>query len=305
MHKFLVSFFLIVASIGCSAKSLPSALQPGETIDHVVIPAQPQLNDVTIIVSSCDKYSEFWEPFGVLLFRYWPSLKTYNKHVPILFIANKKPFAFPGIQTIQTGEDGGWSRNMLKALAQVKTKYVLYLQEDYFLSEPVNEKYLYYLIQKMKELDIAYVEVNNGGSYKEKYPYAPVRGTDIKGKHTEFRASLQASLWNKDIFEWLIKPQENAWDFEANASIRSEGLRNPFLVTTPGYYPLTFINACHVGFWNIHAINFLKNQHIPVQVGMPVDTDYKFTLWLMDNHRKIYKQWIKLLRLFDPKLRKK
>ncbi|MEI8320552.1 MAG: hypothetical protein WCG05_00880 [Alphaproteobacteria bacterium] len=295
MYKIIVFLFCL---LGFSAQAI-------SRIDDTTIPDEPRLTDITIIVSSCDRYSEFWAPFSELLMRYWPSLKTYNKDIPILFIVNKKPFSFDRVQVVSTGEDGGWSRNMLQALKQVKTKYVLYMQEDYFLSQTVDEKYLSYLLTKMKQQDIAYIETNNGSFYAEKYPYPLVKGTEIKGKHVAFRASLQSALWNKDILEWLIKPKENAWDFEANASIRSEGLQNPFLVVTPGYFPITFVNACHVGFWNAGALDLLKKEGIPVQVQMPVDSNYEFTLWLMNKHRKIYKQWIKVLRLFDPKLRRK
>lgn len=302
MYKKFIFSFLFFISLSCFAKNIQSgAVQT----DDMLIPTQPRLEDVTILVSSCDRYAEFWQPFVQLLFKYWPSLQTYNNSIPVVLITNTKSFSYPRIQVVRTGEDGGWSRNMLDALKQVKTKYVLYMQEDYFLSKTVDEKYLYYLLQKMKEQKIAYIEVNNGSSYSEKYPYPAIHGTDIKGKHVAFRASLQAALWDKDILEWLINPRDNAWDFEANASIRSEGLRNPFLVVQQGHFPITFINACHVGFWNIHAMNFLRKEHIPVQVTMPVDEDYIFTLWLMNNHRKIWKQWMKVLRLVDPKLKRK
>jgi len=85
------------------------------------------LNDVTIVVSSCDKYAALWPGFFHCLFRFWPSLLTTHQNVPILLIANQKHFVHPRVRVINTGKDRGWSQNMLDTLRQVKTPYVLYM----------------------------------------------------------------------------------------------------------------------------------------------------------------------------------
>ncbi|MEI8320494.1 MAG: hypothetical protein WCG05_00580 [Alphaproteobacteria bacterium] len=304
MYKILLSLLFISFSCYANPSEMPSIKPINSRIDNVVIPDQPRLDDVTIIVSSCDKYSEFWRPFGILLFRYWPSLKTYNKHIPIIIISNKKPFSFDRIHIFNTGEDYGWSKNMLMALAQVKTKYVLYMQEDYFLSDPVNEAYLYYLLTKMKEQDVPYIQLNSG---KGESDYPAIKGTEIKGKYDSYRTSLQSALWNTKIFAWLIKEDEDAWAFERNATIRSQGVLNPFLALTAQNDPIKFLNAANSGYFVRATAPFLEKEGIVMKnTILPVYEDYKFTNWVRANFPRIFTFiWAPFFRLIDEKFRNK
>ncbi len=268
------------------------------------VSASPKLTDVTIVVSSCDKYGDLWDPFFKLLFRYWPSLKTYNKGIPIILISNERDFTVDGVQTYKTGKDAGWSSNMLKVLKSVKTKYILYFQEDYLMSGPVNEKRLQYLIQKMKEQNIATIEINKGSYYKGQIPYPKIKGVIRKGDKDDFRASLQSGLWDTKVFQGLLKEKESAWVFESEGTERSKILKDPFLIVSEEF-PVVFVNACHLGFLEKSAVSFLKKEGISLKnINLPVNSDYPFTLWFRHNiyPHAVFKRWVKILKLLDPKI---
>ncbi|MEI8321044.1 MAG: hypothetical protein WCG05_03425 [Alphaproteobacteria bacterium] len=277
-----------------------SSLSKAETIDGVI---DARLKDVTIIISSCDKYAELWEPFAKLIFKYWPSLKTYNKNVPIILITNKKPFSFKGIQNFQTGEDKSWSDNMLQVLSHVKTKYVLYLQEDYFLSQPVNDEFLCYLIKKMEQNHIPYIQLNQDtASYADtQKPFFSVKNSIIKSQYLGYRTALQAAFWKKDVFEWLIKKNESPWEFESYGGMRSAGMRSPFLAIVKDY-PITFVNAINLGFWQEGSLEFLRQEGIDIKTVLPVAKDYPFTLWLKNNYPKIFPYWKTFLKFIGYSL---
>lgn len=266
------------------------------------------LTDLTIIVSSCDKYHDCWQPFCQLLFKYWPSLKTYNKTIPIILITNQKDFSYEGTIVYKTGKDRSWSDNLLEVLKTVKTKYVLYLQEDYFLSASIDTKRLAYLLNKMKEKNIDYIEISPDGFFNKEKLYPFVKGTVIKSKHIPYRTSLQAALWDKEVLEWLVKPKETAWDFELKGSIRSEGNMHPFLAAQENH-PFHYVNACGAGYFTSYALDFLKKEGIPLNnISLPLDKDYPFTLWLREFSQKscirklrLYTLWTKILGLWDPK----
>ncbi len=161
------------------------------------------MEDVTIIVSSCDKYEDMWAPFFKLLFKYWPSLKTHNKDIPIILITNEGVFSSDRRQVFRTGKNASCSSNMLRVLKSVKTKYILYFQEDYLMSALVNEKRLQYLLEKMKQENIANI-ILNGDSYFDKQPSFPkVKETVEKDNVIGFKASLQSGFWDTKIFESL------------------------------------------------------------------------------------------------------
>ena len=273
--------------------------------------AKPRmLGDLTIIISSCDKYHDCRKPCLDLLFKYWPELKPAK--TPIILITNNRPFSYLGVDVHQTGVDHGWSANMIEVLKKVKTRYVLYLQEDYFMTRPVNHKKLAYFVQKMKEQQIPYIQLNDDPYFEKALPFSGIINTAIKDKHTDWRTSLQASLWEKDVFLWLLKPTESAWDFEGNSSIRSEGIMRPFLIER-GAYAFDYLNACGLGFMHQESINFLKIHGIHIgSVSLPIDADYKFTLWLRNFSNQpvirklnLYRNWLKIMGLWDPKFSKK
>jgi hypothetical protein len=248
------------------------------------------LEDVSIIVPSCDKYSGLWEPFFSLLFKNWPALKQGGEHqnIPIYFISNKKEFNHPRVQNIKFPNEISWSDNMIEALSQIKTKYVLYLQEDYFLTEPINEKLLVEILQYMANHDAAFVQVaefSPGNVQTTKQSTAIINSPNLVEvtKHSEYKVNLQAGLWEKDIFLWLVKPGENMFQFETNASKRSEGMYNKlfFRHLDRANDPIKYLNAAKNGALSIDAVNYLHSQGInfdPKAQLLPLDTDIKVKL---------------------------
>lgn len=294
---FLSLIFLALSTFSTQSFSTPLENDLLKTQDRAVV------DDLTIVVSSCDKYAECWKPFCELLMRYWPSLKTYNNHIRIILITNNKPFSFPGVNVFQTGKDKSWSDNMLEVLKTVKTKYVLYLQEDYMMSEPIKEARIKELLDGIKEGKAVYIQLNNDGSdYKNKSPYNLLPGTRMKAKHTGYRPALQSALWEKNTFGWLIKSGESPWQFESEGGTRSQGIQHPFLYVFENH-PIQFVNACHLGYWEKKALDFLEKEGFPIKnTLLPIDTDYPFSYWLLSYSYRTYTRiWLPILKLIDPK----
>ncbi len=264
-----------------------------------------KLENVTIVVSSCDRYGDLWDPFFKLLFKYWHSLKTYNKDIPIILISNERDFAAEGVQVYKTGKDASWSSNMMKVLKSVKTKYVLYLQEDYLIAAPVDERRLQYLLEKMAQEHVVAIEFQKNSYFEKQPPFPGVEGAVGKDNIPPFKASLQAGLWEKSVFESLIKEGESAWDFEKEGTKRSRQIQEPFLALVSGI-PISFVNACHLGFLEESAVTLLEREGMSLKsVGLPLSSDYPLTWGLRDIRPHIlFRWWVAVLRFFNPKFAK-
>jgi len=256
--------------------------------EEVILPEKNSLQDLSIVIASCDKYSGLWDPFFTLLFKNWPVINNgANRDLPIFLISNKKKFEHPRVQNISFPNEISWSDNMLETLSQVKTKYVLYLQEDYFLTKPVNEQLLEQMLNYIKEHNAAFLEVsgfnNNAQTTKQKVPLESSPNLAEFAKHSLYRTSLQAGIWSKDALVWLIKPGETAVEFELASSKRSEGMRDLFLVHLDvANDPIQYINAANGGLLLKTAIDYLHKQGIafdPKLQPLPVDQDHKFILY--------------------------
>ena len=189
----------------------------------------PPKPDCAIFVSSCDVYSDAWEPFFKLFFRYWPDCP-----LPIYLISNGKVYPDSRVTTIKIDPDQGWASNMLTALTAHPSPFMLYLQEDYFLKRRVGTERILDLLDILKKEHAAYLQL---------YP-APGPDTAFK-KYREvgmispgrpYRVSLQAGLWDTAVFKRLLVKGERGVDMEHKGSVRSEGFEEPFLSVRRGLF---------------------------------------------------------------------
>jgi hypothetical protein len=241
--------------------------------------ASPKFDDVTIIVQSCDKYEVLWKPFYQLLFKHWPSLLTENKDVPILMITNKKEYKDPRITNIKIENEISWSDNMLTVLQHVKTKFVIILLEDYYITH-FDESRLNEIMNIMRHDNIAYVQLSvNDARYCTGPQYPGIEGVRYKGRYDNYAASLQACAWVTDDLRHILKPGEGIWLFERAASVRSQGLRSRFLSVTDNY-PIMYLNMAHMGY--LISQNLEKAKKMGLEFGentLPLDSDHKFKVW--------------------------
>src|SRR5450432_662371 len=97
------------------------------------MPALDDLVDsVAIVVSSCDAFFDAWEPFASFFEKFWSDCP-----LKVFLITNDLSISSKRFQQIVTGRDFGWSNNLIAALGHIPQPYILYCQEDYFLTSPV------------------------------------------------------------------------------------------------------------------------------------------------------------------------
>ena len=173
---------------------------------------------VAVVVSSCDAFFDCWRPFAFFFRKFWGDCPF-----PVYLIINELEIRSDFLRPLSVGKDEGWATNMQRALSQIDVPYILYFQEDYFLTDKVEEEQLaadfaYAMEENVASLcffDLALLEPD----------FVPTHGrfgvvpADSKG-----RTRLQATLWKKDVFASLLRPGENAWNMEARGSKRTRDL---------------------------------------------------------------------------------
>jgi hypothetical protein len=212
---------------------------------------------IAILVPSCDKYSDLWDPFLRLLFKYWPELKTQHKDMNIYLVSNVEHIHHPRVSNILIPKDRNWSDSMLYALQQIDEPYVLVMLEDYFLNHPVNDQHIWDAFAEMLRQDAAYLQIAfhiDDPDLSVTYPHNIVR----KQQNAKYRTSLQAAIWDKKVLEDLLLSGESPWKFEKAGSVRSEAITRPFLaILSPP--PIEYLNAVNLGIIEGSVIEYLKN----------------------------------------------
>lgn len=280
--RVLFLFFCMVSHVLC----------PGPAISESDVSSADLLKDVTIVVSSCDKYRALWPGFFHCLFRYWPQLETQHTQTPIVLIAGKETFTHPRAQVFQTGEDKGWSQNLLDVLAKVKTRYVLYFQEDYFLCAPVREEKVFSTLTLMnKNPKVVYCQFNEDAVFgRPEHPHVSQvfcarEGLLQKALCARYRNSLQAALWRTDTLKSLLKASETPWQFESEGNKRSVNMEKETGATFLIFQhpaPFVYLNALRRGQLERVVVAWIRKEAVPFPKENPYpvrNTPYLRTLY--------------------------
>ena len=98
---------------------------------------------LTILVNSCDAYKDLWQPFFILLKKYWQGPLP-----EIVLNTESEKFSFDGldIRCVNSNERF-YGKRLKNALRNVRTPYVLLLLDDFFIRKEVNTDRLYRTIE--------------------------------------------------------------------------------------------------------------------------------------------------------------
>jgi hypothetical protein len=157
------------------------------------------------------------------------------------------------IHAIKVGPDKGWASNMDRALREISAPYVLYMQEDYFLTGPVDRPRL--------AADLAYAFERDAASFRlfgrdpEEIDFAPLNDLfGILSPNSDWRTLCQVTLWKRDVLAATLRPGETAWNMEARGSERTRD----FLALSyarPNTGPIPYLcSAISRGLWTQEAL---------------------------------------------------
>lgn len=170
------------------------------------------MNDLSILVSTYDDNSSLWKPLEKSYNLFWKDL-----NYPIYITSNHKSYDSKRFNFLKVGNEISWSDNISKCLRKIDTKYVMFCFDDTFWKKNINNQLFTRLFSQC---------------YKNNWEYLRLHPTprssnfidqdfSLITKGSNYRASVAFSIFRKDILENLLREEESAWDFEKNASIRS------------------------------------------------------------------------------------
>lgn len=166
------------------------------------------MNDVTILVLSCDKYADLWKPFFMLFRKYWPKCPY-----PVVLGSNTKKNR--GVPTILSGPDRDWSTSLLKILSQITTPHVFIWLDDIFPISRVST-------QRFKD-SLRFMNLKNA---KHIHVYPVPKPDHVEGlfgifdRGAPYRATA-LGFWDRKYLMDLLLPGESPWKFEVMGSYRS------------------------------------------------------------------------------------
>lgn len=165
-------------------------------------------NKLAILVITCDKYSDFWEPCVQMFNKFWPDC-PYDKYL----MSNNKNFIDDDFRNIKVGDDKSWSHGLKLALDKLKKdyNYVYTLLEDYYFIEPIKNQTTIEMFDEFMNLNGNFLSLFKLPS-KLKFV-----GNTYFGElenNIPYRQSCVFTLWKINTLYDILDDKENAWEFE-------------------------------------------------------------------------------------------
>ena len=180
------------------------------------------MKEVSILVVSCDRYADLWEPFFRCFFKYWPDCPY-----PVYLGTNYRKFDDDRVVSLDIGRDISYSDNLLAMLSRVDSPWVILWVEDRFLSHRVCSERISEVIGKAARLRAGYLKLISASPLVNDHMDGEEFGEIPKG--AKYRACFTVGLWRKEVLERLLVPGETAWEIERNGSRRSALFPERFL----------------------------------------------------------------------------
>jgi hypothetical protein len=232
---------------------------------------------LTVLVNSTDTFNDCWPAFFQLFKQYWPSCPC-----PVLLNTETREYTDTELQLmcsrVQADDPAGsprlsWSDCLIRCLDVVRTPFVLYLQEDYFLNGLVDQCFVAECLGVMAEHNVPHIrlmEVDLRARYHKTALHPLLWQID---QRANYRVSLQAGLWNVGALKGVLRSGESAWTFERRGSVRAMSTPGVFLCQSldhfnhRGRYPVPYQPTGIVrGKWYAPAVVELFAAH-----GISVD----------------------------------
>lgn len=196
------------------------------------------INDFSILVSSCDKFSDLWQLHFDFLKEHWK-----GEFPQICLVTDKKTeFTYEGIKVLVF--DGDMPRRLKLACEYIDSLYVLITLDDYFTIDDIDEKKIGYLKNYAQDNNVDYLRIYDRRYAKEKYyrSLEDIKELDLNQKYV---VNLYPALWNKNFFikcvdddcsPWIFEPQLTHKALEQNAKcfINNSGVFNILDVVRKG-----------------------------------------------------------------------
>lgn len=173
--------------------------------------------DCAVLISTCDNYSDIWEPFFKLFYKLWPdnpypvflnseTLDCHNDDVAVTTLMARTA-------------NISWTRRLKEALERVDADYIIFMLDDFFLYDYVDTTRLEECITYMREdFDIGSITFYSIDNQTEECTLSGLEKFKNTGKS---KVNLTLALWRKSKFLYYLDHDETPWEFEENSFERS------------------------------------------------------------------------------------
>ena len=185
-------------------------------------------SDISVVIQTCDKYDFLWKGWFITFMNNW----AWDLGWPVYFCSEEKnlPFHSKNIKLINSPiskDASGFSNRTIDILNKVKTKYVLYLQEDMWLDKKVDKQTMLEAFYNIKHFNWNCLKIHNRSWFNYSLSKTNTFANGIRilkqNNDSEYLLSHNASIWDREYLLNVMEPNEDPWK---NEQLGTERIRN-------------------------------------------------------------------------------
>ena len=176
------------------------------------------MKEVALLVFACDRYEFIYKGFDYFFNKYWDHSIAIEKY----FSTENKSLELQGYKHLKSGE-GEWTNRLKRVLDQIPEKYIIFFQEDMWLSKSPLAGNLEKIIKYAVEHNLKLLKLHSSEVYKTDSSGMEFDGlilSKLNKIESDFLMSHQVSLWDKQFLYDQLKDNEHPWRNERKGSKR-------------------------------------------------------------------------------------
>ena len=185
--------------------------------------------NVTLVVNTCDSYSDLWELFYLALNEYWP-----NRTITMLYNTElKTELGFSASNCIvHQSQAQHWGGRLIETLDDVETEYVLMVCDDFIIEDHFDEGLLEQALMwmdKNKDISVFYLDDMKLEATRDVTSYD---GFELINDKSEFRLNTAPGLWRREDLKLFTGKEDSPWAWEVFGTYRTQKIHREFYQPT-------------------------------------------------------------------------
>ena len=189
-------------------------------------------SDLTILIQTCQGYSDLWQPHLDFLSRNWPDCPFRR----LLVTDAPTQRRFPGIEVVSAGAGLHMPRRLAAVLPEIRTEFVLLTLDDYFPVSPISTEAITRLTEVMEREELDYIRLFPDPPPRGRYPGIP--GLHRVDLGIPYAVNLYPGIWRTSFLEATLPGPEDIWAYEVSLTHTARRLGAGCAMTRGREFPI-------------------------------------------------------------------
>lgn len=167
---------------------------------------------LSLVVHSCDKFSDLWDAHFYLLNKNWR-----DRNIDSFLVTDRETDKkYEGVSVISAGEGKELSERTAAMLPEIKTEYALITLDDYFPIYTISSEKIERIVDIMDREKLDYVRLYLRPKYKRGDKWKEYDKFYRVDPSRRYSVNLYVGIWRKSFIEKTVREPLNAWKYEVS-----------------------------------------------------------------------------------------